>query len=141
MPVQSFMMKDAAGATVAKASNCRIKKPAKLDFGKDINTREWTIMCGNLDIFIGGMPGGTYEPLLVSMVYAGFPIVGLAEGTFIEIERNEDDWKDYCGTDGEVVWARQHDKRGTVKFILKNTSATNDDLSAVMRSDGIPAPV
>ena len=141
MPVLPFMMIDDNGGTVAKSVNCRIKKPAELEYGKEINTREWVIMCGNLDIFIAGMPGGTYDPLLVGMTFGGVPIVGIADGTFIKVSRNEDDWKDYAGTEGEVVWARQHDKRGTVTFTLKNTSPSNEDLSAIMISDSIPAPV
>jgi len=141
MPVLPLMIFDGNGGTVAKAVNCRIKKPATIEYGKEINTREWTILCGNLDILIAGMPGGTYDSLLVAMVFGGLRIAGLAEGTFVKIERNEDDWKDYAGTDGEVVWARQHDKRGTVVFTLKNTSPSNADLSAIMTSDAIPAPV
>lgn len=141
MPVSTFQMMDGNGGTIAKAVNCRIKKPATLEYGKEINSREWTIMCGNLDVFVDGMPGGTYDPLLVAMVFGGVPIVGLAEGTFVKVERNEDDWKDYAGTDGEVVWARQYDKRGTVVFTLKNTSPSNHDLSIIMVTDSIPAPV
>jgi len=141
MPVLSFLMTDGNGGTVAKAFNCRIKKPADLKYGKEIDTREWTIMCGNLDIFIKGMPGGTYDPLLVGMTFGGVPVVGLADGSFIEVTRNEDDWKDYAGTEGEVVWARQHDKRGVVKFTLKMTSPTNDAFSAIMATDSIPLPV
>ena len=141
MPVLPFMMIDGKGGTVLKSFNARIKKAPNVERGKEINTVEWMIMCGNLDVFIAGMPGDTYDPLLVAMTFGGVPIVGLADGTFIKIERNEDEWKDYAGTDGEVAWARQHDKRGTVTFTLKITSPSNDDLSAIMVSDAIPAPV
>lgn len=141
MPVLQFQMIDGNGDTICGAPNCRIKKAPTVERGKDINTVEWVILCGNLDMNIGGMPGDTYDPLLVAMVFGGAPIVGIAEGTFIKIERNEDEWKDYAGTDGEVAWARQHDKRGTVTFTLKITSPSNDDLSAFMISDAIPLPV
>ena len=141
MPVLPFIMIDGNGGTVLKSFNARIKKAPNVERGKEINTVEWMIMCGNLDVFIAGMPGDTYDPLLVAMTFGGVPIVGLADGTFIKIERNEDEWKDYAGTDGEVAWARQHDKRGTVTFTLKITSPSNDDLSAIMVSDAIPAPV
>jgi hypothetical protein len=141
MPVLPFKMLDGNGGTLCGSTNCRIKKAPSVERGKEINTVEWVIMCGHLDIYIAGMPGDTYDPLLVAMVFAGIPIVGLADGTFIKIERNEDDWKDYAGTDGEVAWARQHDKRGTVTFTLKITSPSNAELSAIMKTDAIPLPI
>jgi hypothetical protein len=140
MPVLPFMMIDGNGGTIAKCHNARIKKPPQVERGKDITTVDWVLMCGNLDVAVAGMPGGTYDPLLVGMTFAGFPIVGFGDNTFIKIERNEDDWKDYAGTDGEVVWARQHDKRGAVTFTLKISSPSNDDLTAVMITDSIPIP-
>ena len=141
MPILPFVMIDGNGGTIASSYNARIKKLPMIERGKDITAIEWVIMCGNLDAQIAGMPGQTYDPLLVAMTYGGVPVVGLAEGTFIKIERNEDDWKDYAGSDGEVAWARQHDKRGTVTFTLKITSPSNDDLSAIMVSDSIPLPI
>jgi len=141
MPVVAVLIKDVAGTTVVKSSDARIKKFPDQERGKDITGIEWAIECGHLDIFIGGNLGATYDPLLYSMSVGGIPITGLAEGTFFKAKRNVDSFTRYTGTDGETSWARQHDKSGEVSFTLKQTSATNDLLSALLQIDEIPAPV
>ncbi len=145
------MIKDTAGTTVAKSMNARIKKFPELDLGKDVGPREWVVMCGRLDLFIGGNIGGTFDPLLYSCsigpatggvaVAVGGPAGGIAEGTFIKVKRNVDSFTKYTGTDGETSWARQHDKSGEVSIILKSTAPQNDALSALQIADEIPAPV
>jgi len=141
MPVLPFVMVDGNGATVARAVNCRIKKIPDLSRGKDVSSVEWVIMAGNMEYFLGGMPGLTYDPVLFSASFGGVPIQGFADGEVIKIVMNEDLWKNYCGTDGEVAWSRQKDKRALISFFIKITSATNDALSALAKIDSIPLPV
>lgn len=140
MPVQTLQIMDMSNNTVVKAVNCRIKRPPEIERAEDVGHAEWVILCGNLDILVGGSSTGTYDALLVAMVYYGIPLVGLAKGTFVKASRNEDDWKQYVGSEGEVVWSRLHDKTGVVTFTLKNTSSSNADLTAIMVSDQIPLP-
>jgi hypothetical protein len=135
------MIKDAAGTTVVKSMNARIKKFPDSERGKDVSSVEWVVECGKLDIFIGGNIGGTYDPLLYAMTIGNIPVTGLAEGTYVKAKRNVDSFSRYTGTDGETSWARQHDKSGEVSFVLKQTSACNDLLSALLQADEITAPV
>lgn len=141
MPIIPVMIKDAAGTTVCKSMNARIKKYPDVEVGKDIGTREWVVECGHLDMLVGGNLGGTFDPLLYAMTVGGIIIAGIAEGTFIKVKRNADSFTRYTGTDGETSWARQHDKSGEVSFVLKQTSICNDLLSALLFADEIPAPL
>jgi hypothetical protein len=139
--VVPVMIKDAGGATVIKSVNARIRRAPDHERGKDVGTVEWALECGRLETFIGGNAGGTYDPLLYAMVVGSIPITGLAEGTFLKVKRNVDNFTRYTGTDGETSWARQHDKSGEISFVLKQTSECNDALSALMALDEIPAAV
>src|SRR5947209_4167245 len=71
------------------------------------------------------------DPKKYPLSIAGFTIGGYAPGTVIEISRDEDDFKDLAGADGEVAVMQNADERGTVKITLLQTSASNDILSAL----------
>jgi hypothetical protein len=71
------------------------------------------------------------DPKKFPLSIAGFLIGGYAPGTVIEISRDEDDFKDECGADGEVCVMANSDERGTVRVTLLQSSASNDVLSGL----------
>jgi len=52
--VLPLICKDNSGRSLFAANNAWIRKPADAPFGKEIDNREWTIDCENLENFIGG---------------------------------------------------------------------------------------
>lgn len=76
-----------------------------------------------------------YNPSEIAMSFAGIPISGYADGEFVTIEPQGDDWSDVVGTDGEVTRARTNDRRATVTFKLMQSSTVNDLLSAIRTAD------
>lgn len=77
----------------------------------------------------------TYDAAQVAMVFSGIPILGIAEGTFVSCERNEDSFTLYTGASGEAARAKTNNRSGRITFTLMQTSATNDLLSAVANID------
>lgn len=74
----------------------------------------------------------TYDPALYTVIVAGIPIKkGYADGEFISIKRDTDNYTDVAGTDGEVARAKQHDKRATVTLTLLQTAEANALLSTL----------
>src|SRR5262245_42783662 len=56
---------------------------------------------------------------------------GYADGEFLRVEQETDDFIDVCGTDGEVAVSKTNDRRATITVILLQTSDANDVLSAL----------
>ncbi len=81
------------------------------------------------------------DPAQYPISIAGFLVTGFADGTFIEIARDEDTWKDYVGGDGEVCRVRNKNKMGTVTIRLQQSSASNDILSALQSVDDVGGTV
>lgn len=52
--VVPFEVRDVNGTTLVKAAMAYVKKPAKVDSGKSVKVREWTLRVIDLDMFIGG---------------------------------------------------------------------------------------
>lgn len=50
----SFMLKDLSGNMRCNAKDCWIKKPPKVERGKDAGNVEWELECGDLTIVAGG---------------------------------------------------------------------------------------
>lgn len=71
------------------------------------------------------------DPKKFPLSIAGFTITGYAPGTFITISRDEDDFKDLAGGDGEVAVLQNADERGSVEIELMQTSASNDILAVL----------
>jgi hypothetical protein len=71
------------------------------------------------------------DPKKYTVSLAGFLISGYAPGTVIEVARDEDDWLDEAGADGEVAVMSNADERGTVTLTLMQSSASNDILSGL----------
>lgn len=73
----------------------------------------------------------SYNPAQVQLVVAGIPISGYAEGTFINIGRDNPAFTNGSGSDGEGWRAKSNDFTGTCTLTLLQTSASNDALSAL----------
>jgi len=73
----------------------------------------------------------TYDPKGVVVSIGGSPISGYADGTFVNISRQNDTFTSVAGADGEVSRAKSNDKRGEMTLTLLQTSLSNDVLSAL----------
>lgn len=77
-----------------------------------------------------------YDADQVSISIAGIPILsGFADGEFLKIEQEADDFTDKVGTDGEVTRSKTNDRRATVTILLMQSSAGNAALSALSNVD------
>lgn len=76
-----------------------------------------------------------YDPDQITVVFAGILIAGYADGEFVRIAQEVDNFSDVGGTDGEVSRSRSKDRRGTITFVLMQTSSVNAQLSAVANRD------
>ena len=77
----------------------------------------------------------TYDPKQILASFAGVPIVGFAEGTFLVVSRGADAFTVHVGSDGEGARTKSNDKRGTIKFTLMQSSPSNDHFSAMAVAD------
>ncbi len=77
----------------------------------------------------------TYDPNDVSLVAFGIPITGFADGTFISIEYNEDDFSLQVGTDGDACRSKSSNRSARMTITLGQWSLANDLLSAVHAAD------
>lgn len=77
----------------------------------------------------------TYDPSNVQIIVGGVPMTGFADGTFIDIAFDDDQFKKTVGADGEVSRSKSNNNCATVALTLKQTSASNDALSALYSAD------
>lgn len=56
---------------------------------------------------------------------------GYADGEFLRIEQEEDDFTDEVGTDGEVTRSKTNDRRATITVLVMQTSSSMQALSAL----------
>jgi len=77
----------------------------------------------------------TYDAGSVSIIFAGIPFEGFADGTFVTVARDNPSFNSLVGSDGEGARAKSNDKSGTITCTLMQTSVTNDLLSGVALLD------
>jgi len=78
----------------------------------------------------------TYDADQVVLVVGGFTIdSGFADGEFLRIEQESDDFTDVVGTDGEVARSKTNDRRATISVLLMQTASGNQALSALSNLD------
>lgn len=70
-----------------------------------------------------------YDPKRIVVTFAGILVQGYAEGTFVNAERNEDQFELSVGGDGRGTRVRNNNRSGLVTLTLQQTSPTNDLLS------------
>jgi hypothetical protein len=77
-----------------------------------------------------------YDASEVSIAIGGINIeAGFADGEFLRIEQESDDFSDVVGTDGEVTRSKTKDKRATATILLMQSSQSNQALSALSNLD------
>lgn len=77
----------------------------------------------------------SYNAAEVVIIFAGIPMEGLADGTFVTVARNNQAFSLAVGSDGEGARAKSNDKSGTITITLMQNSAANDLLSAIANLD------
>lgn len=77
----------------------------------------------------------TYDPAAVSVIFAGIPISGYADGTFVSVEQSEDSFALTVGTDGDACRSKTNNRSARVTLTLLQSSQVNDLLSAVHNLD------
>jgi hypothetical protein len=77
----------------------------------------------------------TYDAKKVKVIVGGIPLSGYADGTFIKIERDNDLFTKVVGADGITSRSKSNDRGGTAVLTLKQTSPSNDILSAFHLTD------
>ena len=77
----------------------------------------------------------TYDPSQVAIIIGGFPVTGFADGSFVTVERNEDAFALYVGTDGEGTRAKSNNKSGRITITLAQSSDSNAVLSGFAQAD------
>lgn len=78
-----------------------------------------------------------YDPDQITVSFGGRLMSGYADGEFVRIEQDTDDFSDVAGTDGTVSRSRSNDRRATITFILMQTSESNAILSALSELDRV----
>ena len=79
----------------------------------------------------------TYDPNNVQVIMGGVPIGGFADGTFVSIAFDEDQFAKTVGADGEVSRSKSNNNSATITMTLKQTSASNDALSGFAQADNL----
>jgi hypothetical protein len=78
---------------------------------------------------------GTYNPALFFTSFGGSPLSGFADGTFVEIEQNTDDFEVTVGASGETVRTQSNNHSGKITLTLLQSALSNDTLNALYQAD------
>ena len=76
-----------------------------------------------------------FDPSQVSIVFAGIPLSGFADGDFVVIEANEDSFSLAMGTDGEGTRSKSNNRSGRVTISTMQSSDVNLQLSTLHNAD------
>lgn len=76
-----------------------------------------------------------YDPKLVIITLGSIPMSGFADGTFLNVDYNEDAFSLQVGSDGEGTRTRSNNNSARVSISLMQSSASNDLLSALHELD------
>ncbi|RDB37406.1 MAG: DUF3277 family protein [Spirobacillus cienkowskii] len=77
----------------------------------------------------------TYSPKDVLVVVGIVPMTGFADGSFVDVEFNEEAFKQYVGSDGEHARTKNANESGKITIKLSQTSPCNDILSVIHIAD------
>lgn len=81
-----------------------------------------------------------FDPKKVIAVIGGIVVEGYAEGTFIEVTRNEDDHTYSGGSDGKGTFNINPNKSGTIKVTLQHNANSVNKLAALGLA-GVTIPI
>ena len=76
-----------------------------------------------------------YDPALVILIVGGSPMSGYADGTFLEVAFDEQQWNKVTGADGLTQRSKTNNFAGSITLTLLNSAASNDVLSALWAQD------
>lgn len=76
-----------------------------------------------------------YDPKQVSVIFGGTALSGFTDGTFVNLERNEQSFTLKVGVDGIGTRARSNNNSGKCTVTFHQSSSSNDYLSGVSVSD------
>lgn len=77
----------------------------------------------------------TYNPKKVAVIVGGFEMKGFADGTFVNIAMNEDQWSLQMGTDGEGTRSKSNNHSAQITISLMQSSDSNQVLQGFWNSD------
>ena len=77
----------------------------------------------------------TYRPQDVAVIVGGHILSGFADGSFVNVERNEDSFSLTVGSDGEGCRGANNNRSGKFTFTLGQWSKSNTFLTALITSD------
>lgn len=78
---------------------------------------------------------GQYTPDQVIVSFKGYDIFGFMDGTFIDIEREEDGFTKHVGARGDVTRTQNMNRSGKITITLMMGSPSNDVLSLFYNDD------
>jgi len=77
----------------------------------------------------------TYDAKQVSVIVDGIIVDGYADGAFVSIEQNEDQFSLQVGTDGDACRSKTNNRSGRITITLAQWSDSNILLSALHAGD------
>lgn len=77
----------------------------------------------------------TYDPKQVQVIVGGNPITGYADGTFVTVSFDEQQWNKVTGADGLTSRSKTNNYSGSITLTLLSTANSNDILSALWSRD------
>lgn len=81
------------------------------------------------------MSVSTFDPKSVVITIGGVPISGYADGTFVEITADNQQFTKVVGADGYTTRVKSNNYGGTLTLTLAQTSPSNDYLSGLLQRD------
>lgn len=76
-----------------------------------------------------------YNPKDIVVVFGPTIVEGIADGTFVEVEDNEDAASLYVGGDGKGTRAMSNNRSAKIKITLSQASKTNELFSLMLELD------
>lgn len=77
----------------------------------------------------------SYDASEVSVIVGTRALSGLAEGTFVNVARDEDSFTKQVGADGEVTRSKTNNRSGSIEITLQQGSSDNLYLSGLHTAD------
>lgn len=82
----------------------------------------------------------SFDPAKVNIIVGVTPVVGIADGTMIEVEYVNDNSTMHIGTQGEGRHIISRDRSAVFTIRLADYSASNDDFQLLFEA-GVPVPI
>lgn len=81
------------------------------------------------------MAVATFDPKSVVISIGGVPMSGFADGTFLEITADNQQFTKVTGADGYTTRVKSNNYGGTMTLTLAQSSPSNDALSIILNAD------